>query len=304
MTQTSEPTLQSLFNTGSHIFPYTLKNRLIIALYFPFGVVFLVFRFILLCTLFVVFLLLPTGYRLPSIFYRLVTPIFGIITRIIDKRTKKPNYVGKVIHLVACNHCGCFDVFPFLAAGYDPYVLVDAAFFRSSFLARQFEKIVGAVHLMREKETREIDREKVLKIVDEGGKTGRKTLLWFPEGWDSTGRVGLMLYQRFLFSLNKPVWPVALRTSIPVLPIESSLLGTSVMWEVIWLFFTPAVIFELTLMDPLERQDEETDIEFAKRTQLRTADELKIVATDFTFRHALSYRLSLMMSKIQENKIN
>ncbi len=284
--------LEDLFNTGSHIRPYTIINRIIFALYFPVGACLLLFRLALLAALIVVLVLLPNSYRLPPLFYLYAGPLFGIVTKVNDKRTIKPKR-GKTVDLVSCNHCGCFDVFPFLAAGYDPFVLVDAGFFKSSFIARQFEKVVGAVHLQRERETRETDRKQVMTCLEEGGKTGRKSLLWFPEGWDSTGRVGLMLYQRYLFSLGKPVWPVALRTNIPFLPLESSMLGTSVVNECLWLFSTPFVVFELTLMDPLEKEENESDIEFAKRTQTITANELGIVPTDFSFRDALSYRRSL-----------
>jgi hypothetical protein len=293
------PSLQSLFNTGSHIHPYTFRNRIIFALYFPIGLSLLLLRLALLFLLLGILVLLPSTYILPATFYRIVGPLFGIVTRVVDKRTRKPK-VGKTVELVSCNHCGCFDVFPFLAAEYDPFVLVDAGFFKSSFLARQFEKVVGAVHLAREREMRDQDRKQVLNCLEEGGSTGRKTLLWFPEGWDSTGQVGLMLYQRYLFSLGKPVWPVALRTSVPFLPLEQSLLGTSVINEVIWLFMTPYIVFELTLLDALKKSENESDIEFARRTQVITADELCVIATNYTFRDALSYRKSLVSGQIKD----
>lgn len=40
-------------------------------------------------------------------------------------------------------------------------------------------------------------------------------------GWDTNGR-GLLLYQKFLFSVGLPILPVALRVHVPFLPIVIS----------------------------------------------------------------------------------
>lgn len=58
-------------------------------------------------------------------------------------------------------------------------------------------------------------------------------------GWDTSGEVGVLLYQKFLFSLAIPVQPAALRVTVPFLPLVPSKLGTSVLAEVMWLFFCP-----------------------------------------------------------------
>ena len=117
----------------------------------------------------------------------------------------------------------------------------------------------------------------------------------FPEGWDSNGRVGIMQYQKFLFSLGIPVQPVALKVSIPWLPmIEASKLGTSIFAEILWMCFVPFFYFELEFLPIQKQQEKETEIEFAKRVQVMTANALNVTPTEYSFKDALELRKKLV----------
>jgi len=171
-------------------------------------------------------------------------------------------------------------------------VLIDKGFFESSLLARQFTKIVGAIPIKRgtDLQVKAQDRQVVLDHLS----ATKRPLLFFPEGWDTNCKTGILLYQKFLFSLGKPIVPVALKVHIPFLPLSASMLGTSVLREVLWLFFYPCIIFNLTFMQPQSIQKGETEIQFARRVQCMTANTLGVVATEYTYKHALQLRLSIL----------
>jgi hypothetical protein len=192
---------------------------------------------------------------------------------------------------------------------------------------------VGALPLRRSQNPveRAEDKANILKVLDEldpSSTSSPSPLLFFPEGWDNTGRRGLLLYQRFLFSLDRPILPVSLSARVPFeLPLNLSILGTNVLKETCWLFFFPYVQFDLHFL-PLqyrgrengsrsgggnisgksqtreggqkvkerEEEEEENDIEFARRVQELTALYLKIVATNYSYREALKLRNFVMSS--------
>jgi hypothetical protein len=109
-----------------------------------------------------------------------------------------------------------------------------------------------------------------------------------------------MIYQKFLFSLEKPILPVALRAWVPLIPVEPGVLGTSVLREVLWLFFYPVLVFDVKFLEPQTKRPGEGDVEFAKRVQEMTAKELQICATDYTYKDALQLRSRLMEKQKQE----
>lgn len=57
------------------------------------------------------------------------------------------------------------------------------------------------------------------------------------------------MFQKFLFSVGRPIQPVALRVTVPWMPmIEPNVLGTTIIKEVLWLFFVPFFEYELTFL--------------------------------------------------------
>jgi len=170
-------------------------------------------------------------------------------------------------------------------------VLIDKGYFESSFLARTFSKVVGAVPLKRSlnQSDRLEDKQNILQTLD--SNDAKTPLLFFPEGWDTTAKKGLLLYQRYLFSLGRPIQPVSISASVPLrLPLNLSILGTSVFKETCWFFFFPYTTFRFNFLPVQFQKEHETDIEFARRVQELTADDLGIEATNFTYRDALKLR--------------
>lgn len=77
----------------------------------------------------------------------------------------------------------------------------------------------------------------------------KRPLVYFPEGWDTNG-TGLLIYQKFLFSLGFTVLPVALKVHVLGLPLVPGKLGSSIFKEIVWMFFSPLYIYDIELLEP------------------------------------------------------
>jgi 1-acyl-sn-glycerol-3-phosphate acyltransferase len=70
------------------------------------------------------------------------------------------------------------------------------------------------------------------------------TLVVFPEGGLTNG-AGMLKFKPFTFSLGVPVTPVALRVRPVLLPIHLDHTHATLVWNTLWLWFTPFVIYDL-----------------------------------------------------------
>jgi hypothetical protein len=134
--------LEALFSF-SHVNPPTLSSYFLLLLYSPLGLVLIVFRIICLLLVLLLILATPPSFTFPPWLVGFFLPFFGIIAR---AKNFQPSYAS--LPIIACNHTTPFDVFPFMKLT-NVNVLIDHGFFESSFLARQFKKIVGAVPIKR-----------------------------------------------------------------------------------------------------------------------------------------------------------
>src|SRR5690349_13688110 len=104
-----KPSLESLFNSYSHISPPTLLSYLIVGLYIPFGILLVLFRLIILFIVLLIILSTPSTFVAPPWLTSFFLPFFGIFVNI---KGYKDEYLKYPI--ICCNHCSPFDVFPFL----------------------------------------------------------------------------------------------------------------------------------------------------------------------------------------------
>lgn len=286
--QTKKMTLSRLFSYA-HISPRTTTLQyLLLACYFPIGICLLLWRLFALVWLSLFIFIAP--FQMPVWLVQILAPIFGIVSRFSNKPKIITNNTD-AITLLACNHRTAFDVFPFLTVQHIS-VLIDKGFFETSILVKPFQKLINALPL-----DRTISKEQMrTNIVTRLQQSLDMPLLWFPEGWDTNGAFGLMVYQKFLFSLPKTqIQPVALRVSIPLLPfIEPGILGSSITREFCWLFFVPFMLFDVHYLPICAREQGEDAQSFAQRVQQVTALQLGIQATQYTNKDALALRQDIM----------
>jgi len=291
--QQPPPPLTSLFCFGHIRWHSNILCHALLMLYIPFGILLMMIRFLFLSIIILIIIITPDNFTFPPIVMSFLLITFGFFVSVdgFKENCHKPI-------IVCSNHRTPFDVFPFMKM-FNFDVLIDKGFFESSFLARKFKKIVGAIPLVRgsDQNDREKDKQTILAHLSKC----KRPLLFFPEGWDTNGKKGLMIYQKFLFSLGKPVHPVALTVDVPILPLNPGMLGTSVIKEVLWLFFYPCTIWSLTFLSPQKKEVNEDEISFARRTQCITANSLGIFPTNYSYKDALKLRIEIMNKK---NKVS
>jgi len=92
-----------------------------------------------------------------------------------------------------------------------------------------------------------------------------------------------------------PIQPVALRCSIPLFPFaHPNVLGTTLIKELLFLFFVPYFKYEITLLPIMEKNIGEDSIQFAARVQKEIAKELGIAATPYSYKDAWALRRTRM----------
>ncbi|KAM6441102.1 lipid droplet-regulating VLDL assembly factor AUP1 isoform 2-T2 [Liasis olivaceus] len=105
-------------------------------------------------------------------------------------------------------------------------------------------------------------------------------LLLFPEEATTNGRVGLLRFSSWPFSIADTVQPLALRVWRPFVAV--SVAGASWVTELLWTFFVPITVYQVRWLPSVCRQAEETREEFALRVQELLALELGVVSTCLT----------------------
>ncbi|XP_070804890.1 lipid droplet-regulating VLDL assembly factor AUP1 isoform X2 [Pituophis catenifer annectens] len=109
---------------------------------------------------------------------------------------------------------------------------------------------------------------------------GNPPLLLFPEEATTNGRVGLLRFSSWPFSIADVVQPLALRVWRPFVAV--SVAGASWITELLWTFFVPVTVYQVRWLPSMCRQAEETQEEFALRVQELLALELGVVSTCLT----------------------
>lgn len=109
---------------------------------------------------------------------------------------------------------------------------------------------------------------------------GASPLLLFPEEEMTNGKVGLLKFSSWPFSVNSTLQPVALTIKRPF--ISASVVESSWVSELLWMFFTPFTVYQVRWLPTMSQREGESDEEFAIRVQEHLALELGIVSTPHT----------------------
>ncbi|XP_019411993.1 PREDICTED: ancient ubiquitous protein 1, partial [Crocodylus porosus] len=105
-------------------------------------------------------------------------------------------------------------------------------------------------------------------------------LLLFPEETATNGRVGLLRFSSWPFSILDAIQPVTLQVQRPLITV--SVADSSWITELLWTFFVPFTVYQVRWMPPVSRPAEESSEEFALRVQELLAVELGVVSTRLT----------------------
>jgi hypothetical protein len=150
------------------------------------------------------------------------------------------------------------------------------------------------------------ERETVKESVVQQLKKSKSPLIVFPEGATTNGN-GLLLFQKFTFSLGEEILPVGMFkleifansyiwTALKVypyfeqFPINFDHLTDSVFSNVFAIMFCPMLVYEYTFLPSTFQGKGETPEDFASRVQESIAAELKVPATRYSYKDKQNLR--------------
>ncbi|NWQ69051.1 AUP1 protein, partial [Neopipo cinnamomea] len=122
--------------------------------------------------------------------------------------------------------------------------------------------------------------ELVDSLKEYSSQRGNPPLLLFPEEAATNGRVGLLRFSSWPFSILDVVQPIALQVRRPLVAV--SVADSSWITELLWTFFVPFTIYQVRWMPSVPRRADEPSEDFALRVQELLAMELGVVSTRIT----------------------
>jgi 1-acyl-sn-glycerol-3-phosphate acyltransferase len=299
----------------THLFHYSHVRRgagcslyCLLALYAPVGLVLASARAFLLIVMASILAMSPNWLWPPWLLRTVALLGFGVVVRRGATTTTATNttttttkaaaltaaatnaHATPAPFVLVANHISAFDVLPILCLQ-RCNVLVDAGFFK---LARgTFSKLMGLLPFSPPSSPSE---RKALHAQVAAAAVGRDPLLIFCEGWDSRNDRSLLMYRQFAFSLSHVrIRPIALRCSIPCLPLVPGKLGSSLLAELWWLLFKPVMVYTVSMLPVQIAAQNERAAAFARRVQLATAKELGVRASRWSNKDALQLRRFLRL---------
>ena len=253
---------------------------LFLVLWGPIGVVLVLLRAIIL------FGSLSVLYNAPVCISRysrsyvrfVLFPLMGWLPWVTNRRhfTRTPN--PKV---VAMNHPSNFDpLWTHAFLGKCTVIAHEDFYWFFDFMARAglVQRRIYTARYSGPEGQQRIQRE----IAEATADGATQPLLVYPEGAVNPAQYGLMRYEKYCFSLGRPVVPVALRCINPW-PFEYTLIHASDFADMFWLLFLPFLIWSFDVGSPMTIEPGQDAIAFSKQVQRWVADRLRVATTDHSW---------------------
>ncbi|KAJ8713247.1 hypothetical protein PYW07_013617 [Mythimna separata] len=234
-------------------------NVLQFLLYLPFGILLLIFRVFLALILWIASIILPNKSGVRQMLSTLACWTFGVYVKL--KGTRDPR-----CSVMVANYVSCLDS---LAASH----VLGTISLRKWKVPPFFASTLGirnAAQFIRKQHFAECPSKPVL-LQPEGGPTNGKGLLKFTD-WP--------------FPLGNRVQPVAISVERLFTHVTVHRAGDSranFPWsDALWFLWTPVTVFNLRLLPPIERHDDD-DVLLAQHVTDSIADALQIEKTEFKY---------------------
>ncbi|TYZ60081.1 hypothetical protein PybrP1_000662 [[Pythium] brassicae (nom. inval.)] len=265
--------------------PYGAAHALLL-LYAPFGVALMVLRLVL-------------GFAVAAVLPRLMTEaqldrsglnvVLALLTGTIVTVKNAHLFKRDEAAVLVANHISEFDAIalnwltPAYILGYDFYKKM--LFFR---LLGDKSGLVYVPYVSRGQGGAE-GRDKVREIIVEKLAKKDKPLAAFPEGGLTNGRVGLLQYHKFLFSLGKTIQPLAIQASDGPFPVNINDETSTFLANVLWYLFAPWHRYTITVLPATRAGPDEDPLACAQRVMQATAQALGQQATPFLYRDKIAF---------------
>jgi 1-acyl-sn-glycerol-3-phosphate acyltransferase len=253
---------------------------LFLVLWGPIGVVLVLLRAIILFGSLAVLYNAPVCIsRYSRSYVRFVLfPLMGWLPWVTNRRhfTRTPNP-----KIVAMNHPSNFDpLWTHAFLGKCTVIAHEDFYWFFDFMARAglVQRRIYTARYSGPEGQQRIQRE----IAEATADGATQPLLVYPEGAVNPAQYGLMRYEKYCFSLGRPVVPVALRCINPW-PFEYTLIHASDFADMFWLLFLPFLIWSFDVGSPMTIEPGQDAIAFSKQVQRWVADRLRVAATDHSW---------------------
>eukprot|EP00792_Barthelona_sp_PAP020_P012010 TRINITY_DN635_c0_g1_i1.p1 TRINITY_DN635_c0_g1~~TRINITY_DN635_c0_g1_i1.p1 ORF type:complete len:389 (+),score=83.29 TRINITY_DN635_c0_g1_i1:31-1167(+) len=259
------------------------------------GLPLLIFRLIVILFSEFIFLNIFKKLGLEDIFFKAYSNLLGIKYNLINPE----QLYGHDSRIIVSNHCSEFDALLLRALLGSRMSIIAPRFYSKHILTKRLLEYLNPIFTEPKKEK----KGHLHKILQDYVKdSNNPPLVLFPEGGLTNGRVGLMKYQKFTFSLGQKVLPLALRLRSPFRKvINLDHLTTPVTHNFFWLLAQPYLTYDVSVLEETEIQDDETELQFADRVQESTARKLGILATDIQVKHKYGLVRKYVTIKEQED---
>jgi ancient ubiquitous protein 1 len=311
--------LESMFDANR--FPpingqaWGVLGRLVILLYAPLGCLLVVWRLaVLMPLLSLLDVCCPVRWR-GAMFRAYALVAFGFVVRV---RGRPGQEGGKRARIVVANHLSELDALAMRAVIPGAMKTLGYAFYQRIWWLRfsplgmlgpifvpQKSRTEGAKEAQKKgevdpqsgdaggvKNEASAGRDRVRKAVRAtiaADPDGHVPIVVFPEGGLTNGKVALLQYHRWMFSLGETVQPVALRHR-GLLPIRINHMHATFAGNVFWFLFQPLHLYDVAWLDPQKAEDvlEGGDgaspaAALAQSTMTATAEALGVSASPFLY---------------------
>ncbi len=293
----SELFAESRFSTGNFL------SLLLLIIYSPIGLVLAILRLIVFLPLVGIFVCI-----IPPCLRTAYTRAFCLLLFGIHMNVKgKPDKEARVW---TANHTSECDALAIRSLA-NPHILGYSFYLQLWWLKFSPLALLSMVYVPQRSRSDGNDdaRDAIRIMIKELLKESSNPILVFPEGGLTNGKVGLLQYHMFMYSLDVPIQPVRITISTP-LPINIDYDNSTFFMNVFWILFIPFRSFNLTFLDSerrrgmsvgssssssssssncdtkiiKENENEETVLEFAQRSQYNMALSMGIKASPFLYK--------------------
>ena len=283
-------TLNDMFNysrikSSMHCM-YWIMYRFALVLYFPFGLILVLLRLFLM----VVMGVMSTLVCIPRKWHTMILRAELLIFFGVWIKVKGESNCAKEIPLWVANHISELDAVVLRAIS-DPYILGYHFYKDMWWLKLSPLRLFKMIYVPQKSRTEgnatgrdDLNNRIRETLCDDKKNSTGESLLLFPEGGLTNGRVGLLQYHKFVFSLGLQVQPIALSLWSP-LPIHVDTMYASFLNNVLCFLFVPCHCYKIEFLSPvsMDHEKNESPLDFARRVLRITADHLNIKASPFLY---------------------
>lgn len=236
---------------------------LFLLIYTPFGLCLLLLRLFIGIHVFLISCALPDSL-IRRFIVRVMSSVLGLLVKQND-----PRLIERSVKVYICNHITPFDhnVVNLLTSCSTPMLGGLPSFV---CWARGFMEIAGVARKSELAET----------LNQYTSQESSVPLLLFPEEETTNGRIGLLKFCCWPFTVADIIQPVALFVKRPFL--SETVADSSWIAELLWIFFMPFTVYQVRWLPAVSKNAEESHDQFADRVQKILAEELGVVPTSFT----------------------